>query len=146
MFKFRVYTYTAMKTRLSFYVPLLLLVFAVTSCNNDAITPSTETGLPSLTTVPAQVRAGNVVVLGGVVEDRGYSDLVMYGVCWGEQPNPVVDTVAVNYMGWTDNRLGEFSHSFPEEFVPHTLYYARAFAQNAQGIQYAAQVSFTTNN
>ena len=77
----------------------------------------------------------------GAVTDDGYADVTARGFCWGQSPNPTVDsTNSVDGSG-----LGTFSHS-AVQLQDATTYYVRAYATNSVGTAYGEEMTFTTDS
>jgi len=79
----------------------------------------------------------------GTVTNSGNATVVARGIAFGTGPEPVVDI----QMGFSFSYNGNGTGSFTGELIdllPGTTYYARAYAVNANGINYGDQVSFTT--
>ena len=77
---------------------------------------------------------------GNITNDFGTS-ITARGVCWSTSQNPTTANSKTTESGTT----GSFTSSF-SGLTSSTLYYVRAYATNAAGTSYAAQVSFTTTN
>lgn len=76
---------------------------------------------------------------GGVIEDPGASEVTACGICWSTTENPTVENDNV------EGDPAEAAFSLPiENLSSGTTYYVRAFATNAAGTGYGAQVQFTT--
>ena len=77
-----------------------------------------------------------------VVSDGG-SPITSSGVCWSTSPVPTISdsskTSAVQVFGGYDIIAAQMT-----TLSPGTLYYTRVWAQNANGIAYGPEVSFTT--
>lgn len=120
-------------TRILFFSFFMFL----NSCSSDDGTPNS---LPTITTLTAQNISGSNVTLGGTISDAGGSTILRRGVCWGTTDNPVIGVG--NFQEDNLDQTGSFSFSVILE--QNTSYYARAYAENAQGIQYGNTVTFTT--
>ena len=77
---------------------------------------------------------------GNITNDFGTS-ITARGVCWSTSQNPTTANSKTTESGTT----GSFT-SVMTGLTHSTLYYVRAYATNAAGTSYAAQVSFTTSN
>lgn len=75
---------------------------------------------------------------GTVASDNG-STITERGICWSTSPNPTTSSSKVTVAGTTGVFLGGIT-----SLTSSTLYYVRAYAINAAGTTYGAQVSFTT--
>ena len=75
----------------------------------------------------------------GVVTSDGGGNVVERGLCWSNQPDPIVNgDHAVAGTG-----VGTFSCEIAD-LEPNTKYYVRAYAINSMGVGYANEVEFTT--
>ena len=74
---------------------------------------------------------------GTVVSDGG-ADVTQRGLCWSTEHNPTIDGTHAECGSGT----GEFSGLMPH-LTDMTTYYVRAYAENAVGIAYGEEVSFT---
>lgn len=77
----------------------------------------------------------------GIIEATGGSTVLKYGHCWGTMENPTIDNSKTD-LGSTD-ATSEFTSSITG-LSANTTYYVRAYASNAQGTAYGAQVIVTT--
>ena len=93
----------------------------------------------SVTTVAVSNLTDVTVTCGGNVTADGGATVTERGVCWGTSHNP---TTAGSHTASGDG-VGEFSLSI-SELTPSTVYYVRAYAVNATGTSYGAEVSFQT--
>jgi uncharacterized protein (TIGR02145 family) len=76
---------------------------------------------------------------GGNVVSDGNATVAARGICWSTTPNPTTDDAK------TDDGpgIGSFA-SILTGLMPGTTYHVRAYATNADGTAYGADVSFTT--
>jgi hypothetical protein len=74
---------------------------------------------------------------GTVVSDGG-ATVTRRGLCWSTSHNPTVDGIHAD----CGNGVGDFSGLMPH-LTDLTTYYVRAFAENAIGMAYGEEVSFT---
>ena len=96
---------------------------------------TTNNGLPTVTTTNTTLSGGNVVSGGNVTSDGGYP-VTARGICYGVYPNP--DLTAA-YTHTTDGTGTGYFTSVIDTTVGNTLY-VRAYATNANGTSYGAQV------
>jgi uncharacterized protein (TIGR02145 family) len=97
--------------------------------------------IPRLTTTPVTNITAKTAVSGGSITDNGGSQIVNCGVVWGTQENPSLGS----YRGYTNNAPGTGSFtSYLSNLGPGIIYYVRAYANNAAGVGYGQQVSFTS--
>lgn len=76
---------------------------------------------------------------GGVITSDGGSEITAKGVCWSSNENPTVnDNKSIDGTG-----SGQFISTITG-LVAGTKYYVRAYATNAIGTSYGAQLTFTT--
>ena len=105
----------------------------------DQIEITTQDGLASvLTDSASSITATSAVCRGEVVSDAGYY-VSARGLCWSTTPNPTISNAHTS----EGSGLGSFT-SHLSNLESHTTYYVRAYAQNASGISYGNQVTFTT--
>lgn len=96
---------------------------------------------PTLTTNNITYPTPSSATCGGNITSEGGSTITSKGVCWSTSPNPTItnsktsDAVGTGTGIFTSNISGLSSN---------TTYYVRAYATNAIGTSYGAQVSFIT--
>ncbi|WP_291274392.1 SMP-30/gluconolactonase/LRE family protein [Flavobacterium sp.] len=78
----------------------------------------------------------------GNVSSEGGATVTTKGICYATHSLPTTGDTTINY---TSGGLGSYSIGLTN-LTPNTTYYARAYAQNTQGIAYGNQVEFTTPN
>ncbi|MBS1940569.1 MAG: fibrobacter succinogenes major paralogous domain-containing protein [Bacteroidetes bacterium] len=116
-----------------------VLSLAVTEI--DSITYSTggTTGTPQIVTLPPVNLTPTAAQCGGYIASAGGSPVLVRGVCWSTTPMPTLsDNTTSDGPGigtYTSNIAG---------LAPNTIYYARAYALNAQGVAYGNLVAFAT--
>lgn len=93
----------------------------------------------SVTTAAVSNLTDVTVTCGGNVTDYGGATVTERGICWGTSHNP---TTTGSHTASGDG-IGEFSLSV-SDLTPSTVYYVRAYAVNATGTSYGAEVSFQT--
>ncbi len=104
----------------------------------DDLTFTTTEGLPVVTTSGITEITATSAKGGGEVTDQGASNVTERGICWGTSHNPTTSgTHASNGTG-----AGSYTVSMTN-LTPNATYYVRAYATNAQGTAYGAEVSFT---
>ena len=74
----------------------------------------------------------------GVVVSDGGAVVTRRGLCWGMEPNPTVDGIHAD----CGSGVGAFNSLMPH-LENMTTYYVRAYAENAVGLAYGEEVSFT---
>jgi FtsP/CotA-like multicopper oxidase with cupredoxin domain len=109
------------------------VVFADSMSNVDSV------GSPVVTTTAVSSIGITAASSGGTVISDGGNAVTARGVCWSANPNPTTaDPKTTDGAG-----LGAFTSSITG-LAPGTLYHVRAYATNAMGTSYGADVSFTT--
>ena len=112
-----------------------------TSQQVSQLTSLIVTAKPELTTTsPTDISMFSAMVGGNVLKDNGY-DVTARGVCYGVNENPTLDDNTI----LRGQGLGVFTCELTG-LSPETVYYARAFATNANGTTYGQQVVFTTKS
>lgn len=96
---------------------------------------ATSNGLPTVTTTNVTMSGGNVVSGGNVTSDGGYT-VTARGICYGVYPNP---DLSAAYTHTTNGSGTGYFTSVIDTTVGSTLY-VRAYATNANGTSYGAQV------
>ena len=93
---------------------------------------------PALSTNPISSKTINSIQCGGNISSDGGDMIVARGVCWGENPEPLI----------TDNKTddgqssGQFT-SYVTNLKSNAKYYIRAYATNSVGTTYGDIQSFT---
>ena len=104
----------------------------------DDLTFTTTEGLPVVTTLGITEITATSAKGGGEVTDQGASNVTERGICWGTSHNPTISGSHAN------NGTGAGSYTVSmTNLTPNATYYVRAYATNAQGTAYGAEVSFT---
>ena len=99
----------------------------------------TLTGTPTIETLQiVSLEAFDVRLEGNIINDGGFL-ITERGVCWGKFPNPTLSGNKVI----NGNGIGLFSIEI-SNLDPNSLYYARAYAINSQGVFFGDEISFTT--
>lgn len=107
-----------------------------TAYSSTQRTFTTSNGLPSVTTTAITLNGDNVVTGGNVTSDGGYP-VTARGICYGIYPNPDLTSA---YTHTTDgNGTGYYTSTFV--LPANTTYYVRAYATNANGTAYGAQLT-----
>ena len=103
----------------------------------DDLTFTTTEGLPVVTTLGITEITATSAKGGGEVTDQGASNVTERGICWSTSHNPTTSgTHASSGTG-----AGSYTVSMTN-LTPNATYYVRAYATNAQGTAYGAEVSF----
>lgn len=95
--------------------------------------------LPLIITNPVSSILALSAISGGFICSDGGSPVTDRGVCWGTSPGPTLASSKAS----SGNGPGSFSVTL-SLLTQSTLYYARAFATNAQGTAYGNEITFTT--
>lgn len=136
-----------MKPKLLF----LLAVLVFSGCQKkDSLVPPPVTPpanpdtlrVPKLSTNPATKLSLYSVVLGGVLNDTGSSRVIEAGLVIDTVSSPTT-TKNVNKFIRQPNNNGEFSTTVIDLPAGKT-WYVRAYGQNAQGVGYGNEVTFTS--
>ena len=113
---------------------------AVGTAYGPQITFTTSAGnAPTVATSSVSDITTTSATSGGDVTDQGSTPVSQRGVCWSTNQNP---TISNNH---SNNGIG--TGSFTSQIIglnDGTTYYVRAYATNAAGTAYGAQLSFTT--
>jgi hypothetical protein len=98
----------------------------------------TETTAPVVTTqMVSGITPTSATGHGTVVSDGG-ATVTRRGFCWSIEHNPIVDDTHADCGSGVGNFSGMMSH-----LMNMTTYYVRAYAENAVGMSYGEEVSFT---
>lgn len=99
--------------------------------------------VPELATTAASDITGNTALSGGNVTDGGGLGVTGRGVVWSTSSSPTLGSHPGG--GYTEDGagMGIYSSSLTG-LLPSTLYYVRAYAENAEGVGYGNQITFTT--
>lgn len=80
-------------------------------------------------------------VAGGVVRDKGGSEITSFGVCWDKTPDPTIEGEHISFNEGTGTYFTTINN-----LELSTIYYVRAYAINSTGLAYGNQVMFRTND
>ena len=107
--------------------------------DNVSISEGAPINLASLTTgAVSSIATTSAVVAGNVTADGG-ATVTTRGICYSTSQNPTI----ANSKVASGNGTGAYSATL-SGLTSNTTYYARAYATNAAGTAYGAQVSFKT--
>ncbi|NLJ07424.1 MAG: hypothetical protein GX437_07130 [Sphingobacteriales bacterium] len=112
-----------------------------TTYGNDTFF-TTDIDYPAVTTSPVTNIGDYEATCGGDVTYEGGASVTQRGVVWSTSPNP-------DFTLSTKTSDGSGSGVFVSQITglsPKTTYYVRAYATNAKGTVYGAELSFTTTN
>ncbi len=108
-----------------------------TNYGEDKTFTTTE-GLPTVNTGSITEITATTAKCSGEVTNQGASTVTERGVCWATTHDPTANgTHSTSGSG-----MGSFTCNLTG-LTPNAVYYVRAYAKNAQGISYGAEVSFT---
>jgi hypothetical protein len=96
--------------------------------------------LPTISTSTVVSISQNSANSGGAITSDGGSTVSARGVCWSTSPNP---TVSLSTKTTDGTGTGSFTSSI-SGLAPTTTYYVKAYATNALGTSYGAELTFTT--
>ena len=122
----------------SFLTMAVVLAFT-TSCGEEGTTPETSDLVPVVTTTVQSNVAQTTATCGGTVTSDGGSAVIARGVCYGTTAAPTL----TNSKTTDSTGIGVFSSALTG-LTANTTYYVRAYATNANGTAYGAQISFET--
>lgn len=97
-------------------------------------------GPPTITTTSATLITSTGATSGGNITSDGGSGVTSRGVCWSISANPTINLTTKTTNG---SGIGVFTSSITG-LLPGATYYVRAYATNAIGTAYGAQLSFST--
>jgi starch-binding outer membrane protein SusE/F len=126
-----------MKPHFLFLVFAAILVAA--GCSKNPV-QDTASQRPVVSSIAVTAVTPTSATVGGDVTGAGGSDVTARGICFGTEHNPVV-TGTTKHEG---SGLGRF-YSTIGGLDPGVEYFFRAFAQNAYGTSYGAEMSFRTS-
>jgi hypothetical protein len=95
--------------------------------------------MPTVTTTTVTSILGTTATSGGNVTSEGGGSVSARGVCWNTSANPTIS----NNKTTDGSGQGVFSSSLTG-LTPNTTYYVRAYATNAAGTSYGAELNFVT--
>ena len=95
--------------------------------------------VPTVNTYPVVSFGYSSATVGGEVLLSGGSSVLAKGLCYSKLPNPNI----TDFNTSTDTGNGAMSY-FINNLDSNSIYYVRAYAQNANGIAYGSQQTFTT--
>lgn len=123
---------------LKFFALVILAQLFLQGCEKDPITPPDDTKPTVITSTISGITAFNAIS-GGVISNKGSSDITKKGVVWSTSPNPDISSSHTNdgvgTSVYTSNLTG---------LLPNTIYYVRAYATNSAGTGYGSDLTFTT--
>ena len=130
---------TGLTVSTTYYVRAFATTIAGTSYGST-LSFTTTSGIAVLTTTPATDIIACSATTGGTISSDGGSTVTSSGVCYSTSPNPTLASATAS---------SDLSNPFLVSLItsqPNTVYYYRAYAQNAIGVYYGNQLSFTTQN
>jgi len=112
---------------------LSLLIFTGTTCKKDKVVP------PTVITSEITEISNTAAISGGNAINDGGSSIVSKGVCWNATGNPTIANIKVSNGTGT----GTFTSNITG-LSSSTIYHVRAYATNAYGTAYGADIQFIT--
>ena len=111
-----------------------------TTYGNEVNFTQPGAGLPTVSTTPITNIYPSTATSGANVTGDGGSPVTAAGICWSTTTGPDITLPTSTYAG---AGIGSFlSNLFG--LLPSTTYYVRAYATNANGTSYGAELSFMT--
>jgi len=100
--------------------------------------------LPSISTLSSVTNlTQNSATGGGNISSNGGTAVTVSGLVWSTTANPTISLSSKTTNGWA---IGGPWTSSITGLLPNTLYHYRAYATNAVGTAYGADVTFTTSS
>jgi hypothetical protein len=122
-----------MKKQIYYLALAVLMAINFSSCKDDSTDP------PAVSTAAVTAVTGTSATAGGEITSEGTSAVTARGVCWGTTADPTIaDSKTTDGTG-----IGAFTSSVTG-LTPGTVYHLRAYATNADGTGYGADVTFST--
>ncbi len=122
-----------------YYIRAYATNIAGTSYGNEVSFTTIAIYKPSINTNNVSNITGYSALIGGTIVSNGNSTIAQSGVCYSISPNPTT----ANSRTIDGLSSGSFSSQI-NGLDPNTTYYVRAYASNAAGTGYGAEISFTT--
>ena len=116
-----------------------VLQIPISSIDSITYTINNPGNLATIATLPIGNTTSTSASSGGSISATGGSLVTQRGVCWSTAQNPTTANSKTTESG----TIGSFTSNITG-LTPSTLHYVRAYATNASGTSYGAQVSFTT--
>ena len=136
------------------YLPAAGLIVWCTDCGTNGLfsayngtgwselqLTNTAGTVPTVNTYPVVSFGYSSATVGGEVLLSGGSSVLAKGLCYSKSPNPNI----TDFNTSTDTGNGAMSY-FINNLDSNSIYYVRAYAQNANGIAYGSQQAFTTKS
>lgn len=111
-----------------------------TAYSNEISFTTLPQAVPVITTTEIYNVSLTSAMCGGMISDDGGLPILERGICWSLNINPTVND-SVDSQG---SGSGQFI-ALMNGLASGTSYYVRAYATNALGTSYGAELSFTTN-
>jgi hypothetical protein len=135
-------SFTSSLTNLSPNTEYHLRAYATNSkgtAYGNEVTFTTESALPTLTTLAISEITDKTASSGGDITDDGGAEITARGVCWSTSANPTVaDSKTADGTG-----TGSFASALTN-LSANTEYHLRAYATNSKGTSYGNELTFTT--
>ena len=108
----------------------------------NELVATTKNGIPTVIADSiTNIRALEASISSRIIDDGG-SQIIKRGVCWSSAPNPTTNDSFTSDGG---NQFESFI-SNPNNLLPNTTYYLRAYATTSIGTGYSKQFSFKTKD
>lgn len=119
---------------------LIIGVIFFTSCRKDVVDKrAVIPGAPTISTSALVEVTPTTAIIGGVITNNGFGDILERGVCWSTSPDVSIDNEK------TSDWVGISSYkSKIEGLTPNTTYYVCAYATNKVGTGYGQVVIVKT--
>ncbi|MDD4968319.1 MAG: hypothetical protein PHT07_02705 [Paludibacter sp.] len=112
-----------------------------TTYGNEVNFTQPGVGLPTVSTLPITNIYASTAMSGVDVTGDGGSVVTAAGICWSTTTGPDITLPTSTFVG---SGIGTFASNL-FGLLPTTVYYVRAYATNANGTSYGAELSFTTS-
>ncbi|WP_375579477.1 FISUMP domain-containing protein [Marivirga tractuosa] len=120
--------------RYSFLVVVILFITFLFSCDDD-----NDIEITSMSVEISDIRQTSALGTARIVSNGG-SDILNWGICLSESPNPTTNDITYDLVGSTQTRQSLTL----EGLNANTTYFAKAFATNSAGTGYSEELTFKT--
>ena len=131
---------TGLTVGTTYYVRAYATNSVGTTYGNEVNFTQPSAGLPTVSTTALSNIYASTATSGADVTGDGGSPITAVGICWSTSTGPIIALPTSTYVGAS---LGAFASDL-FGLLPTTTYYVRAYATNANGTSYGAELSFTT--
>lgn len=133
-------TITGLVQLTTYYVRAYATNSQGTEYGNEVSFQTTNTSIPTVTTVAGTAVSAFSATISGNVTDNGNSTLTERGIVWGTSMNV---SILDNKSADVSTTIGTFSRTITN-LLPGTNYFTRAYATNAIGTGYGSVIPFST--